>query len=215
MRLRHIKGCEEFVNNSEWTITNPKDNKGKWQHPIHVEIGMGKGRFIRDMAKLSPDIFYIGIERYESVIQKAIERKVKEDEERIADGLSRYDNLRFVCMDALELPEVFAEGEVDKIYLNFSDPWPKARHEHRRLTSPIFMKLYDKVLTKDGVVEFKTDNEELFDYSLESIPASGWELIYVTRDLHSEDVPNVMTEYEEKFSSKGNKIFKLVATRNK
>lgn len=213
MRLRHIKGCEEYVNSSEWTIVDPKEYKGKWQHPIHVEIGMGKGRFIRDMAKLNPDIFYLGIERYESVIQKAIERKLKEDEERIAEGLDKYENLRFVCMDALELPEVFDEGEVDKIYLNFSDPWPKARHEHRRLTSPIFMKLYDRVLSKDGVVEFKTDNEALFDYSLESIPASGWELTYVTRDLHSEDIPNVMTEYEEKFSSKGNRIFKLAARR--
>lgn len=208
MRLRHIKGCEEFVNNHYLTISKPEDKKGNWQHPIHVEIGMGKGRFIREMAKQNPDVYYLGIERYESVIQKAIERKVK-DEEAGFDN----KNINFVCMDAELLPTVFAEGEIDKIYLNFSDPWPKARHEDRRLTSQKFMHIYDKVLAKDGTVEFKTDNEALFDFSLESIPAAGWEIIYVTRDLHSENVPNVMTEYEEKFSSKGNPIFKLIARR--
>ena len=208
MRLRHIQGCEEFVNNHRLTISDPENYKGRWQHPIHVEIGMGKGRFIREMAKLNPDIYYLGIERYESVIQKAIERKEKDEEAGIISN-----NINFVCMDAEKLADVFSPGEVDKIYLNFSDPWPKARHEHRRLTSPRFMKIYDEVLAKDGTIEFKTDNEALFDYSLESIPASNWELIYVTRDLHSEDVPNVMTEYEEKFSSMGNPIFKLIARR--
>lgn len=208
MRLRHIKGCEEFVNNHRLTISDPESKKGSWQHPLHVEIGMGKGRFIREMAKLNPDIYYIGIERYESVIQKAIERKERDEEAGIVSN-----NINFICMDAEKLANVFAPGEIDKIYLNFSDPWPKARHEHRRLTSPRFMKIYDGVLAKDGTVEFKTDNETLFDYSLESIPASGWQLTYVTRDLHSEDIPNVMTEYEEKFSSKGNPIYKLIAKR--
>ena len=208
MRLRHITGCEEFVNNHRLTISDPELKKGSWPHPLHVEIGMGKGRFIREMAKLNPDIYYIGIERYESVIQKAIERKERDEEAGIVS-----DNINFICMDAEKLADIFAPGEIDKIYLNFSDPWPKARHEHRRLTSPRFMKIYDSVLAKDGTVEFKTDNETLFDYSLESIPASGWQLIYVTRDLHSEDVPNVMTEYEEKFSSKGNPIYKLIAKR--
>lgn len=208
MRLRHIKGCEEFVSNHRLTIAEPETVKGRWKHPIHVEIGMGKGRFIREMAQLNPEIYYLGIERYESVIQKAIERKERDEEAGILS-----ENINFVCMDAEKLDEVFEPGEVDKIYLNFSDPWPKARHENRRLTSPRFMKLYDRILAKDGTVEFKTDNEELFDYSLESIPAAGWKLIYVTRDLHSEDVPNVMTEYEEKFSSKGNPIYKLTACR--
>jgi len=210
MRLRHIKGCEDFVNNHPLTISDPEENKGKWPHPIHVEIGMGKGRFIREMAKANPEIYYIGIERYESVIQKAIERKVKDEEAGFTNK-----NLNFVCMDAELLNTVFADGEIDKIYLNFSDPWPKARHEHRRLTSSRFMKIYDQVLAPEGTVEFKTDNMDLFDYSLESIPASGWEPIYVTRDLHSEDVPNIMTEYEEKFSAKGNPINKLIARRKK
>ena len=208
MRLRHIKGCEEFVNNHRLTISEPEGKKGSWPHPLHVEIGMGKGRFIREMAKLNLDIYYLGIERYESVIQKAIERKERDEEAGIESS-----NINFICMDAEKLSDVFAPGEIDKIYLNFSDPWPKARHEHRRLTSPRFMKIYDSVLAEDGTVEFKTDNESLFDYSLESIPASGWQLTYVTRDLHSEDIPNVMTEYEEKFSSKGNAIYKLIAKR--
>ena len=216
MRLRHIKGSEEFVASSPDTITDPEAHRGHWaevfgsDRPLHVEIGMGKGRFIRDMSRLNPDINYVGIERYESVIQKAIERKDREEAE-----IGKRDNLFFVCMDAEKLAEVFAEGEVDRIYLNFSDPWPKARHEHRRLTSGRFMAVYDKVLKADGQVEFKTDNVDLFEYSLEAIPQAGWKIVYETHDLHSEDVPNVMTEYEEKFSSRGQKICKLTAVRDR
>jgi len=210
MRLRHIKGCEDFVNNHPLTITKPEEKRGSWPHPLHVEIGMGKGRFIREMAKADLDTYFLGIERYESVLQKAIERKERDE----AAGYTN-TNINFVCMDAELLATVFAEGEVDKIYLNFSDPWPKARHENRRLTSPKFMDIYDKVLAPGGTVEFKTDNEVLFDYSLEAIPSAGWEIIYVIRDLHSEAVPNIMTEYEEKFSAKGNPIFKLIARREK
>ncbi len=208
MRLRHIKGCEEFVANSPCTINQPQQYKGRWkeafagQQPLHIEIGMGKGRFVSRMAVLHPDINYLGIEIYESVMQKAIERLGEKP-----------DNLFFLCMNAEILEDVFAQGEVGRIYLNFSDPWPKARHEHRRLTSPRFMALYDKVLAPDGTVEFKTDNEGLFDYSLESIPQAGWEIIWQTRDLHSLDMDNVETEYEEKFSAKGNPIYKLVARR--
>ena len=208
MRLRHIKGCEEFVANSPCTINQPQQYKGRWEEafvrlqPLHIEIGMGKGRFVSRMAVLHPDINYLGIEIYESVMQKAIERLGEKP-----------DNLFFLCMNAEILEDVFAQGEVGRIYLNFSDPWPKARHEHRRLTSPRFMALYDKVLAPDGTVEFKTDNEGLFDYSLESIPQSGWEIIWQTRDLHSLDIDNVETEYEEKFSAKGNPIYKLVARR--
>ena len=211
MRLRHIKGCEAFVAGSPYTINDPKGYKGRWQDafaqkaPLHIEIGMGKGQFIRRMAMLHPDINYLGIEIYESVMQKAIERLERMEE--------KPSNLFFLCMNAEILEDVFAPGEVDRIYLNFSDPWPKARHEHRRLTSPRFMERYDKVLAADGTVEFKTDNEGLFDYSLEAIPQAGWKIIWQTRDLHSLDMPNVMTEYEEKFSAKGNPIYKLVACR--
>ena len=208
MRLRHIKGCEEFVANSPCTINDPESHKGRWQEtfarrqPLHIEIGMGKGRFIRQMAALHPDINYLGIEIYESVMQKAIERLGEKP-----------DNLFFLCMNAEILEDVFAPGEVERIYLNFSDPWPKVRHEHRRLTSPRFMAIYDKVLASDGTVEFKTDNEGLFDYSLEAIPQAGWQIIWQTRDLHSLDIDNVETEYEEKFSAKGNPIYKLIACR--
>ncbi len=208
MRLRHIKGCEEFVANSPCTINEPAAYKGRWQEafarrqPLHIEIGMGKGQFIRQMAALHPDINYLGIEIYESVMQKAIERLGEKP-----------DNLFFLCMNAEILGDVFAPGEVERIYLNFSDPWPKARHEHRRLTSPRFMAIYDRVLASDGTVEFKTDNEGLFDYSLEAIPQAGWQIIWQTRDLHSLDIDNVETEYEEKFSAKGNPIYKLVARR--
>ena len=208
MRLRHIKGCEEFVANSPCTINDPESHKGRWQEtfarrqPLHIEIGMGKGRFIRQMAALHPDINYLGIEIYESVMQKAIERLGEKP-----------DNLFFLCMNAEILEDVFAPGEVERIYLNFSDPWPKVRHEHRRLTSPRFMAIYDKVLAADGTVEFKTDNEGLFDYSLEAIPQAGWQIIWQTRDLHALDIDNVETEYEEKFSAKGNPIYKLIACR--
>lgn len=207
MRLRHIKGSEEFVANSRFTINDPETRKGSWPHPLHIEIGMGKGQFLRGMAKLNPDVHYLGIEIYESVMQKAIERLEKED--------PIPENLNFLCMNAERLLMVFKDKEVDKIYLNFSDPWPKARHENRRLTSPNFLRLYERVLSDEGSIEFKTDNVDLFEYSLESIPAAGWELTYVTHDLHSEDMPNVMTEYEEKFSEKGNKICKLVAVKGK
>jgi len=208
MRLRHIKGSEEFVQSSDSVIQVPEDYKGTYKHPLHVEIGMGKGMFLRRMARLNPEIFYLGIEIYESVIMKAIERKEKDEEEN-----GPLDNLKFICMNAERLECCFDKGEIDRIYLNFSDPWPKARHEHRRLTSPIFMRLYDKVLAKDGQLEFKTDNVDLFEYSLESIPSAGWRIIYQTHDLHSEPVDNVMTEYEEKFSAKGNPICKLIAIR--
>ena len=211
MRLRHIKGSEEFVANSPYTINEPQTHKGQWQtafsrkQPLHIEIGMGKGQFIRQMALQTPGINYLGIEIYESVMQKAIERLERMEE--------KPDNLFFLCMNAEILEDVFAPGEVERIYLNFSDPWPKTRHENRRLTSPRFMERYGKVLAEDGAVEFKTDNEGLFDYSLEAIPQAGWQITWQTRDLHALDIPNVMTEYEEKFSAKGNPIYKLVAKR--
>ena len=189
MRLRHIPGCEIFIKNSPDCITGEDvfKFKGKWKElfknkgPVQIEIGMGKGKFVREMARRYPDINFIGIERYESVLMKAIQRKALEEKETGA-----YANLLFMCADAARLAESFEEFETDKIFLNFSDPWPKARHEERRLTSGRFLSVYDKILKKDGLIEFKTDNLSLFEYSLESIPNANWELEYVIFDFHKE-----------------------------
>lgn len=211
MRLRNIPGAEEAILNSEYCIKNPEEQKGHWQdcfdkvQPLHIEIGMGKGRFIMDMAALHPDINYIGIERYSSVLLRALQKM----------ELNPLPNIKFICMDATDIAEVFAKDEVDRIYLNFSDPWPKDRHAKRRLTSHEFLARYEKILKKDGTLEFKTDNKDLFDFSLEEMKnAEGWELTAFTYDLHHDVVlseGNVMTEYEEKFSSIGNPICKMEA----
>ena len=213
MRLRNIPGAEEAVSKSEFCIQDPVPLKGKWSdfldntNPIHIEVGMGKGRFIMDLAALNPDINYIGIERYTSVLLRAVQ---KMDENPLP-------NVHFLCIDAATLPEIFGQGEVDRIYLNFSDPWPKDRHARRRLTSSEFLARYDQFLAKDGRIEFKTDNQDLFTFSLEEIEASDlWHLDASTRDLHNNAElcqGNVMTEYEEKFSSMGNPICKLIASR--
>ena len=178
-------------------------------HPIHIEIGMGKGRFIMNMAKAHPEINFIGIERYSSVLLRAVE---KFD----TDEFNELTNVRFICMDAREIGDVFAPGEVERIYLNFSDPWPKARHARRRLTSTEFLARYEQVLKEGGLLEFKTDNTGLFDFSLEQISEAGWTLQAHTYDLHHNEEMNrgnIMTEYEEKFSAKGNPINKLIAVR--
>ena len=215
MRLRNIPGAKDVIDNHPIAIKNEKEQKGKWQEvfgndkPIYIEIGMGKGQFLLTLAKQNPDINYIGIERYSSVLLRALE---KFDTEEFCE----LKNIRFICMNAFELPDVFEYGEVAKIYLNFSDPWPKARHADRRLTSTKFFAQYDKVLAKEGVVEFKTDNRLLFEFSLEQVEEAGWKLLAHTFDLHhdaSMNVGNVMTEYEEKFSNMGNPIHKLIAAR--
>lgn len=215
MRLRNIPGADDVIKRHPIAVKESKEYKGKWSalfendNPIHIEIGMGKGQFILTLAKQNPEINYIGIERYSSVLLRALE---KFDTEEFCE----LTNVRFICMDAMELPEVFDSGEVDKIYLNFSDPWPKARHARRRLTSTVFLAQYDKVLAKEGVVEFKTDNRPLFEFSLEQVEEAGWKLMGHTFDLHHDEkmnVGNVMTEYEEKFSGQGNPIHKLIATR--
>lgn len=166
---------------------------------------MGKGKFIMELAQKHPETNFIGIERYSSVLLRALQKREELE----------IPNIYFMCVDAKELGEIFAPGEVEKIYLNFSDPWPKDRHAKRRLTSPDFMKVYDQVLAKDGRVEFKTDNQDLFTYSLEAIPEAGWTIEAFTRDLHHSDMAegNVMTEYETKFSAMGNPICKLIASR--
>lgn len=213
MRLRNIPGAEEAVSNSEFCIQEPETLKGKWaeffgnDNPLHIEIGMGKGRFIMDLAALNPDINYIGIERYTSVLLRAVQ---KMDENPLP-------NVHFLCIDAATLPDIFDKQEVDRIYLNFSDPWPKDRHARRRLTSRQFLERYDQFLASDGRIEFKTDNQDLFTFSLQEIEESSvWNLDASTRDLHNDaalNEGNIMTEYEEKFSSIGNPICKLIASR--
>ena len=212
MRLRNIKGADEKIATSEYVIQNPAEWKNKWNEyfnngkPVHIEIGMGKGQFLHTMAKLNPDINYVGIEKYSSVLLRAIQ---KMEEEEVF-------NLKFICIDAKEVDEVFGEGEVDKIYLNFSDPWPKDRHAKRRLPSREFLSKYDAILKKDGFLEFKTDNRGLFDFAVEELPEAGWKAKVITYDLHNDEElckGNVMTEYEEKFSSMGNPICKYIIYR--
>ena len=218
MRLRNIPGAKDAIAESIYVIQNPQENKGNWDkvfpqnQPVHLEVGMGKGRFLMDMAKLHPEINYIGIEMYDSVLLRAIQKK-----EALAEEGQELSNLKFMRMDARLLPEVFEKGEVSRIYLNFSDPWPKARHARRRLTSLDFFARYDKILTADGTVEFKTDNRGLFDFSLEQLEeCPSFTTQKYTFDLHHEpdmNEGNVLTEYEEKFSSLGNPICKLIAVR--
>ena len=212
MRLRNVPGSREAIAESEYTINEPELNKGKWKeifgndNPIRIEIGMGKGKFITTLAQQNPDINYIGIEKFSSVLIRAIE-KMEELE---------ITNLKFIRMDAEKIKDTFNKEEIDKIYLNFSDPWPKDRHAKRRLTSKEFFKRYDNILKKDGVVEFKTDNNDLVDFSLEQIPEAGWNIVEYTRDLHNNEKMNegnIMTEYEERFSKMGNNINKLIANR--
>lgn len=212
MRLRNVAGSREVISESRFVVQNPKEQKNNWQelfgntNPIHIEIGMGKGRFIMDLAKLHPEINYIGIEKYSSVLIRGIQKMEAEE----------LPNLFFIRMDAEEIVEVFGQGEVSKIYLNFSDPWPKDRHAKRRLPSHEFLARYNEILTKEGNLEFKTDNKDLFMFALEELEPAGWHLDKVTYDLHHDDAMmegNVMTEYEEKFSSMGNPIYKYIISR--
>lgn len=217
MRLRNIPGAKDAITGSNYVVQEPASHKGKWtqvfpkDQPLHIEVGMGKGRFLMDMAKLHPEINYVGIEMYDSVLLRALQKR-----ERLEEEGEKLTNLMFMCIDARLLPEIFEKGEVQKIYLNFSDPWPKDRHAKRRLTSKEFFARYNVILKADGRVEFKTDNRPLFDFSVESVKEAGWKLDAVTYDLHHDEElcqGNVMTEYEEKFSSKGNPIHKLIAVR--
>ena len=212
MRLKNVPGARDVIAESTLVVHEPEKQKGNWQqvfgnnHPLHIEIGMGKGRFICEMAKAHPDINYIGIEKYSSVLLRAIQ---KMEEEPLT-------NLLFIRMDAESIDDVFAGDEVDRIYLNFSDPWPKDRHAKRRLPSKEFLARYDRFLKKDGVLEFKTDNRGLFDFAVEELPQAGWKLVKITYDLHHDEEMmqgNVMTEYEEKFSSMGNPIYKYIINR--
>ena len=217
MRLRNIPRADDTLQAHFTVIKNPKEFRGNWtsvfgnDRPIRIEIGMGKGRFLMDLARLHPEINYVGIEMYDSVLLRALQKR-----EELEEKGEVYSNLFFMRVDARLLPEIFEKGEADKIYLNFSDPWPKARHAKRRLTSREFLARYDKILVPDGKVEFKTDNKDLFEFSLEEVKEAGWNLEAFTFDLHHNEEMvqgNVMTEYEEKFSSMGNPICKMVISR--
>ena len=195
MRLRNISGSREMIADSKYVIQDAENQKGKIktyfekEQPIRIEIGMGKGRFIMQMAEENPEINFIGIEKYSSVLLRAIQ-KMEQNE---------LPNLRFIRMDAEDITEVFEKGEVDRIFLNFSDPWPKDRHAKRRLPSKEFLKRYDEILKKDGVIEFKTDNRDLFDFAVEQLEPAGWKAEVITYDLHHDPVlceGNIMTEYE-------------------
>ncbi len=212
MRLRNITGADEIIENSEYVIHEPKQKKGSINScftenkPVHIEIGMGKGRFLMEMARLHPEINYIGIEKYSSVLLRAVQKMQEEP----------LENLRFILLDAKDICEVFEQGEADRIYLNFSDPWPKDRHAKRRLPSRQFLERFNQILSKEGQLEFKTDNRLLFDFAVEEVEPAGWKMKEITYDLHHDSAMNkgnIMTEYEEKFSKKGNPIYKYIINR--
>lgn len=212
MRLRNIKGSKEFIEASPYVIQEPEAYKGKWsalfhnEHPLHIEIGMGKGKFIHQLAEQNPEINYIGIEMYSSVLYRALEKREK----------SELNNLYFLRFDAKYLCDIFATGEVSRIYLNFSDPWPKDRHAKRRLTSSVFLQIYDRILKKDGTIQFKTDNKDLFDFSVQTVRESSlWKIGEITYDLHHSEflLGNIMTEYESRFVAEGKPICRLVISR--
>ena len=208
MRLRNKPWAAEYIEeHADVVIPNPEQHKGNWaaifgnNNPIHIEVGTGKGQFVLGMARQNPHINYIGIELFDSVIVCALERIVDAD---------KPSNLRLLKVNGAKLEEYFAKGDVSRVYLNFSDPWPKTRHAKRRLTHEGFLKIYENVLIDNGEIHFKTDNRGLFEYSLMSMNAYGMALNYVSLDLHA-NMPedNIMTEYEEKFSAKGQPIYRL------
>ncbi|WP_445489400.1 tRNA (guanosine(46)-N7)-methyltransferase TrmB [Niallia sp. 03133] len=206
MRLRHKPWAKDKLSAyPQYVVQIPEENKGKWQHifeqegPIHIEVGTGKGRFISEMAKANPTINYIGIELQESVIVSALDRLID----------ANVPNIKLMNSNAADLTTFFADGEVDRVYLNFSDPWPKTRHEKRRLTYKTFLNTYEQILVKNGEIHFKTDNQGLFEYSLKSFSEYGLLLKFISLDLHRSGFEgNIMTEYEEKFSTKGNRIYR-------
>ncbi|WP_353948153.1 tRNA (guanosine(46)-N7)-methyltransferase TrmB [Sporolactobacillus sp. Y61] len=209
MRVRHKPWAREKLDrHTEIVIQSPKYYYGEWyeafnrEAPLCVEIGTGKGRFITGMAEKYPEKNFVGIELHESIIVTALERCLEK----------KLRNVRLVNADARGLTEFFAEDEVDDIYLNFCDPWPKKRHEKRRLTYSSFLAQYEYVLKNQGIIHFKTDNQGLFEYSLESFSKYGFVLQNISLDLHhSGDRDNIMTEFEEKFSSKGQPIYRCEA----
>ncbi|MCP1145611.1 tRNA (guanosine(46)-N7)-methyltransferase TrmB [Lysinibacillus endophyticus] len=208
MRLRNKPWAEEFINSHpEIIIPNPENFKGNWRevfgndNPLHIEVGTGKGQFVTGMALANPDINYIGIELYDSVIVSALEKVI---------DANTPPNLRLLKVNGADLDKYFTKNDVSRVYLNFSDPWPKKRHAKRRLTHEGFLKLYESILIDNGEIHFKTDNRGLFEYSLISMSEYGMLLKFVSLDLHADEPEdNIMTEYEEKFSAKGQPIYRL------
>jgi tRNA (guanine-N7-)-methyltransferase len=206
MRLRNKPWAREKIDqHPQYIIPNPEEYKGKWNevfgndNPLHIEVGTGKGQFLLGMAKQNPHINYIGIELYESVIVSALDRLIEAEP----------SNFKLLNVDAAELEKYFKKNDVQCVYLNFSDPWPKKRHAKRRLTYKSFLQSYENILVDEGEIHFKTDNQGLFEYSLMSFSAYGLLLKFLSLDLHSSDFEgNIMTEYEEKFSQKGQRIYR-------
>ena len=211
MRLRNIKNAKErlMVDNNRFYINEPLNYKGKWNqlfnnsNPIHIEIGCGKGQFISTLAKLNPNINYIAIEKYDSVLLRCLEKVIDSD----------LNNLKLITFDASDLRELFSDKEISRIYLNFSDPWPKSHHAKRRLTSSIFLNIYKYILKEDGEIFFKTDNRKLFEFSLESFNENNYKLSNISLDLHNDlekYKDNITTEFEDKWSKLG-PIYRLEA----
>ena len=209
MRLKNVKGANEIIIKGRYYVMDPFINKGNWNkvfnnnNPIYIEIGIGKGKFIVENAIKYPNINFVGIEKYDSVLVRAIQKSNELE----------LNNLKLVRMDAKRIEEVL-DHEVDRIYLNFSDPWPKDRHYKRRLTSYVFLDKYEHIFKDNKYIIMKTDNIDLFNFSLESLTNNGYNIEFITNDLHGlNDIDNIMTEYEEKFSNKGIKINKLIARK--
>ena len=210
MRLRNIKGSKEFIQASPFVVQNPESYKGRWcdwfhnNNPIHIEIGMGKGQFIIENAKRYPNINFIGIEKYDSILALAL-KKINIE----------LPNLVMLRLDAFNIDSIFKE-EIDTIYLNFTDPWPKKRHAKRRLTSPEFLKKYDLIFKNNNHIVMKTDNKDLFSYSIKTLNNHGYYINHITFDLEKEkDSLNIMTEYEEKFTKLNNPIYKIDVIKGK
>ena len=210
MRLRNIKGAQDIIAKSKYLVQEPSNYKESFNklfnntNPIEIEIGMGKGDFIIEKARQNPNINFIGIEKYASVLVYAMKKLENID----------LPNLKILNIDASTINETFS-NEVDKVYLNFSDPWPKKKHSNRRLTSYIFLNKYKEIFKDNCYIEMKTDNQNLFEYSLVSLSENGYILKYVTFDLYNDDLEgNVPTEYEKKFVSKGMCIHKLIAIQS-
>ena len=210
MRLKNVKGAKEKVERSTYLILDPLKQKGNYQqifkndHPIHIEIGMGKGQFLIQSAKKYPNINFIGIEKFDSVLVRAIQKLEKEE----------LPNLKIIKIDAIEINQMF-DHEIETIYLNFSDPWPKNRHEHRRLSSSTFLQKYESIFKERKHIIMKTDNRHLFEYSIISFTNFGYKIEQLSLNLYKDNIMNnIPTEYETKFASLGDIIYQIEISKN-